>query len=1649
LLDPSLSGIYGPTANGTISLIIPTGSPITQLKYTCQSGEDSLNYISPSGHVYGTGIKIDIKKERGKILTLDPTKVSLVPVKPEYVIKSGQHDNIPSKFWNFDEDIPCKYGGIKRIKALANRDINCVDYDNFLYVNNGPYGVQQIRPTAPDVFQQIFFRDINRYNMDDYSSPNEFITSSTLETEGKTKFTLEIGNNATTDLRIYNSIGDVDYGFASTRWPAERVDLYFASGYYSYSGVHCNHDRFVNTVDDYGFKLCYNSDVLDSFRNISLVDIRTNAYCVSQSTTSNFQSTVTSTYSKTLEEVPNVYLDENFNVTSLFGTSVKERAKAGLKTYQLYYAMVIVENREWDANAGHAYLRTKLETNATRGQMLIASVDEIGRNDYEVGPTNWYMGAYTDDTGGSFVARGGITLRGQNEEPFPRCPGDIGSAENLDCYAKLVDLYPDSCNGDSSQENFPNDMMTFLGYDLDLPAGTRLSDFISVGDLITGPYIQPGTYVKAIFDIANCVPYGYYGPYYTPYDDDFNPDKKYIGIPPNNIGVPCTDEDGHPGVAPGLGGCGPYIQMSTDLQFSHYPLEAQFRGVRYSSYKFTNPSSIGSTEVNINYLVRSNKAVLYNHAWRVADPQTGIPIIATIFTSFEYFDVWRNISLPPGVTTIHPKYKLPIISPTQSYGYSNYTLSNWNACYRPVSLSAYESKVSKAGAGVADSTYIDNYNYSRRDCQGLYPYYDITAINGGLCPDQLDPFCVLCASFTAPTAYNPLNVVPCLAEDVLDYEGNSFYNLPIETPGGGGDTASTRLTRADVLVWGYVVIVELEFNGPVTVVDSPTLQVVLHPGSDIVTPTLNSDESTSTLIRFGYNGAVANIYDSGNFVLDSSNNIVLTDGSINDSSGPLTLNITSSSGGAGAVYGPTYVAGSGAATWQDGGVTGHAGNSIFPSGKVQDPRRRFPERDLGGGATAADGEGIIMNENYFGYIDPVSDIINNHNRTHRPNTVGGYDLPDTKGSTYQIIHSKSTEIGGPLNTSQYRTEPFRVYTPDGFAAFLVGIMGDVGYIEHKYYHPPVAVPMGTDSSADGWNGDSLPDCWEPDNSRAPDGDEVQKIKICKGEEVPLFMGSFHATTILNNLHINVSQNHVPVTGTYSSYPDSWTRKKVINPVNYTGIAGVLVPPSGFTYFYNDVIMQHNLIGSDYDSTLARTDMGLVSKLLSATESNTTYTVENRIKHTSTNVQRGDTGVITDWYCYELPQKLFSDNCFDTFFGPLTYERYLLGNPYSDYISMWSDRCCRERGCDCPDGLYDKFGLDYQGAKTSYRLEAGPWGDSIGSQERALATKWGHSVPGGGYGWNIECIICDGIDDRHFDYSAGEKIALGDAYAGHPGFSYVCGVKDNNYTGYNCSEKYPGLANIECDGGTRVPGYSVYGYGGSAPGGINNLGAPTQPDGSPHPTNCCELPPDTPCVVGWEPLSPTPAGENFSECQGCQAYRTVDPDTGAVSATTYVNYSGTRCAGGSIYLNYVEIYYDKDTDGYGSSLYARSVTEIGYIKPVYPIAIPRAPEFDPFGNLQTFTPDDCTGFVDGTAISETEWSTQNQFGPDSCILSGDCVDAVDYGPWQKVDCPAENGSFTTALTNQYFSISTNLRGDCEASFILSDANCLMGDKNIYG
>ena len=43
--------------------------------------------------------------------------------------------------------------------------------------------------------------------------------------------------------------------------------------------------------------------------------------------------------------------------------------------------------------------------------------------------------------------------------------------------------------------------------------------------------------------------------------------------------------------------------------------------------------------------------------------------------------------------------------------------------------------------------------------------------------------CYLSSYTGGPSAYNPLNATPCLAEDILDYEGNSFYNLLLNSGG--------------------------------------------------------------------------------------------------------------------------------------------------------------------------------------------------------------------------------------------------------------------------------------------------------------------------------------------------------------------------------------------------------------------------------------------------------------------------------------------------------------------------------------------------------------------------------------------------------------------------------------------------------------------------------------------------------------------------------------------------------------------------------------------------------------------------------------------------------------------------------------------------
>ena len=1528
LLDPTINtdGLY--TSNGLMIITPNLESQLTQLKYTCHDGEEALKSGDTETHIHGTGENINVRHERGKIKVSDPFTAHVLPVRPEYIIQSGTHDHIPSKFWDFDEDIPCKYGGLSKIKAFTNQKAYCFDQSNFVFEVEGWLGAQQFNPNLPDVVSTLEFRESILYPTLNTSQimrgqPNKFLHSSHLQ-GSDTNFTLQIGQNADPDLRIYDSRGDVDHTILSTRWPAERVNLRIRPNYLTLPDVQCpateeELQKEVYVVDDYGSPLCYPTG-FTSFRNISLVDVRTNAYVVENTTQADNFSALTSMYSKTLTPLDGIYLDENYNPLLVnenggrFGRgNITARARAGLKTYEFYYANLVVENREWDANAGHAYLQTNISVNSNTGNFFITDVAEISRNDYEIGSVDWYMGSSIPAGGSSvFEARGGISIF----NPFiHRCPGDPdtqeGRAAIAECYRRISqEPGYDLCNGDSIGGFVENDIMTFLPYDLNLPPGTKLSDFIQPGYLVEGPYIIPGTYVVSISECECTASYGY------GYGD-------------------CLDC------------CGPVVTLSRAFIFSDYSSSSQFPNTNYFPYRFRDPAGLTTQSVNINYFVRSNKAVLYNYAVYVSSPPPPGPV--TVFTAFEYFEVWLSLfSSPPPV--IYPKYKIPSLIPTQSYGFTNFTFSNWNECYRPVSLSAYESKVSQAGAGVSSSTYLAYYGYSRLGCQGLLPFYDLTAINGGLCPDELDPYCVLCASGGGYN--NPYGIAPCLAEDVLDYENNSFYNLPvIESQQVTGSVYDGHTVQ----VLGFVVIVELNFapgfglSGNVTVTGNPSVQVNLFPGGDTVTVPYTPGESTSQLLRFQISLTGSDLYDGGTIVVDSNSEIVLSGGSILDETGSTVLLQEGTI--IGSRYGPAFDT--------SGDSTGHEGNSTFPSGAVPDPIRRFPKGDLG---NSAGGVGDAVEQQYYGYIDPVSDIVNNHNRTHRPKDVGGYDLPNFQ--PFYTVHPKSREINAPSSS-----ELFRVYSSDGYASFLVGMIGEVGLIEHKYYTPPCRVG-GTDGP---WSDPVTPE-------------ESEALEICMSEIVPLSLGTLHFETKLNNLHINVSQNHDPLGS--GSYPDSWTRKYMENPVNYTGL-GVLKPPTGFTVIKNDLILQHRSSSMSYDEAAGSTNMGLLSNMLSIEENAGEYVVDKRVKHSNTNVQTILGGEITDWYCYQLPEKIISDNgCGNSYFGPLSYDRLLLGDPYEDYLSIYQDKCCKTRGCSCADGRYNAFGIHDQ--YTVIGAAGRPGNEStqallhFQTKDRFCyesKTQWSYNI----------FINGPVIDDR--TYGNGSPILP----ASNVNYSMDQLIDQSN-------------------------AFQVFPASGES---------------------CCEFPASTPCPIMQTYID---IGSTFGNAiPGCinaydaqtgrhVKYNLNDPDAPNGVGTT----GKSQSTGGQ--QGDVQYYFDKDIDGYGSTLYVRAGYGIIY----------QFPELSPngFGSPgRWYVADNCanTDIVPGPGVPGTS-------GPYSAIeIPYDTYDVFQYTPWLAVDCDSvdsKSNQFVLDAPDGAWSVTVNIGGDCKVGFLNSSANCLMGDKKIY-
>ena len=1226
---------------GIFTFTIPKSSDIQALRYGCALALPHCGGVKASGHR---------KDEGGNIFVKDGLTAQIVPFRPEYTIPAFSHNHIDSKYWPADKDIPCKYGGIGEIKAFTNRPVNCVDLSHFLYEASGLFGYQQYFPSLPEVYDAFSFREIAPKvpfvsEQPPHNEKSYFVRTSRLEEFNKQRFHLHVGSSPETDkddgrpLTVYDSPGDMNYGELSTRWPAERVNVYLNDFYYAIPDLHTAPWDFENEgffkpvyiTDEYNGVVC--NSVAESYRNISLVDIRANFYNVRPTTFENDYGTLQMNYAHTMRTCFNnkrhssgfstsrMHLDSNFD--PIFDVNVITRAKdQGLTTYDGYMCAYILENREWDSNAGHAYVKTTFDiTQRGPGNLEIIDVDELGRNDIEFGAIGWFMGSQVE-VPGKFKAPGGIVM---NDQPNYRCPGlnpyaPAGTpvpAVFTNCVGNLELAFP-GCNA-STSSNLHNSNLMMFRVD-DGPDATTVLNNIEVGMIIQGPFIPDGA---AVLEVS----------------------------------------------ANGIDGCGPYLRMNlfiSDVR-TLYPESAEFADTRYFNYTFFKPKTVTPTDsLTIQYPLRCNKAVLYTYA--INDPVFGV---VTFFLAFEYYDAWYDIPATRGKRTIYPRYKIDPVHPTQYYNKAGWTPSRWNREYRPVSLAAVEAKRAGTCHQVIGNLTNEVMSVSRVGCRGLYPFYDfntITCTNNPLHPcyryDFNDPCAACFAQSDGAYREQPSRDVsfpsgPCLAEDILDYDGNTFYN--------GFDQTLTEMG-----IFGY--------GGPLS---GPRTRIADPPFS---TAESVSEDSASTV-------GVTNIGHSVNFPTGDEDDPHVRGGS----------------------------AGGALIESED-----FAGNPITT---FEERSRPGPGGDLGqDGVRNYD---ISISPDTPGVISPVRDIIQNNQMTRMPKNVGGW-APDF--SQYYMIAPDATEIDAPVSTN-----PFYVYTSDGFVTITLILAGEVGAIEHRYLYPPVnymgeydgRLPYDDETAnytevGSNWNkgvfgpqggGSSMGDLiegfelfWRPLTEAEKETEEV-----CAIEAVPLTIGSIKATTRLNNLHINVAQNHTPRDDcALNSWPSTWTPKNVIQNVNYTTPTGVLAPPIGDTILENRLVLAHQDNTKTFfemESNTKSDVVGLASNLFDNSQNDGRVLKEAKIYHTNHNIGVfGDGGPYNDcgsgtsnYYCYVAPEKVLNDGAeISKFPGPRSVDRYFLDDPYEDYQSIWaSRRCCHNNdGCDCSDGRYDAFGFNSTWANTN-------------------------------------------------------------------------------------------------------------------------------------------------------------------------------------------------------------------------------------------------------------------------------------------------------------------------------------------------------------
>lgn len=417
-------------------------------------------------------LNINESNEGGKITIGEHLTATVLPPIPAIVLSSGTHDYINEKYWKKNEEIPCVYGGIDKIRLTTPVSTRCWDVMNFEYLNSGLFGeAYNVNGPTPLMAK---YTPTTLYYDDVYY----WLKSSYVHQYTDRKYELNLGHFADRTIKEYDSPGDIDFGLNSTKWPSEKVTLSFLPAFFGVSGLHPS-GGLSYVTDLYKNVLCESSGV--SFRNISLVDIRTNVY---PSIYHSFMFQQWNTYNGRL--LVNLLGDDQYLSSENQIVDGYQILPDGVSRSEIYNINIITENRQFHRDAGHAFIRQDIIMPDT---MRIIDIAEIGRNDLALGPLDWVMG--TAWIQNRLMIEGGI--RGQNTHA---CVCNDG--EGIAPYQDYCDCYYDPADGSPSVGGTiygPNEM-TFR-----YPLDPRLE----VGMNVKGPFIRAGTVIAEINDTGgNC-----------------------------------------------------------------------------------------------------------------------------------------------------------------------------------------------------------------------------------------------------------------------------------------------------------------------------------------------------------------------------------------------------------------------------------------------------------------------------------------------------------------------------------------------------------------------------------------------------------------------------------------------------------------------------------------------------------------------------------------------------------------------------------------------------------------------------------------------------------------------------------------------------------------------------------------------------------------------------------------------------------------------------------------------------------------------------------------------------------------------------------------------------------------------------------------